>query len=250
MFQNASCLHATEPGELEAVRNLGITAPIAVIPNGVELAEFENMPERNEACKALNIDADKNYMLFLSRIHPKKGLDFLARAMAENKGRLNNWELLIAGPTDDQKYLDEITTVLSNAGIENKVHFLGMLNKIERINAYAASNLFVLPSHTENFGIVIAEAMAAGLPVITTKNTPWSEIEENNCGWWSELSDDAISNSLNIALESSPGELIQMGENGRKVIFENYPWEQQAQKMKELYEWLLSGAQRPTFVED
>ena len=249
MFQEASCVHATEPGELKAIRDLGITSPIALISNGIELSEFENMPTKSEACAKLGISETKKYILFISRIHPVKGLDFLARALADNSSELSDWELLIAGPTDDDKFLREVNNIFDKSGLTNKIHFLGMLNHADRILPYAASSLFVLPSHTENFGIVIAEAMAARIPVITTKNTPWSEIQEHNCGWWVDLSDENISKALLTALKSSTNELMKKGLNGRSLVVNNYSWDIQAEKTAKLYHWLASGGEKPDFVD-
>ena len=157
--------------------------------------------------------------------------------MAENKGNLNNWELLIAGPKDDPKYLSRIDDVIGQNGLTDKVHFLGMLDKKERILAYSAANLFLLPSHTENFGIVIAEAMAAGLPVITTKNTPWSEIKKYDCGWWVELTDNKISGALKDALIWDMKALAVKGQNGRALVKSNYSWDSRVKR----YSNFISG---------
>lgn len=122
-----------------------------------------------------------------------------------------------------------------------------MIGGEKRIDYFSASNLFVLPSHTENFGIAIAEAMAAKLPVITTHGTPWQEIEEYNAGWWVELSQVNIDNALAEALASGEDKLKQKGLNGFELI-QKYEWKYQAKKMKQVYEWVLGSEDKPEFV--
>lgn len=243
----ASCIHVTDIEELKAVRNLGITSPIALVPNGINLDEFNNMNNKQISKQNLKLEKDKKYILFLSRVHPKKGLEFLVQAWSDLAKKNKNWDLLIVGPIYDEKYYQNIKQLLVRCELDSRVYFKGMINGQDRIDAYSASDLFVLPSHSENFGIAIAEAMAAKLPVITTQGTPWKEIQEYDAGWWSELNLENITKSLQEALASSEGELKQKGLNGFELI-KKYEWKYQAQKMKQVYTWILDNGERPKFV--
>lgn len=247
ILNEAACIHATDLAEIKAIRDLGITSPIAFIPNGIELQEFEVMNVSDVAKTNLGLEKNKKYILFLSRVHPKKGLEFLVNGWIKLAKNNKEWDLLIVGPIYDETYLDNINGLLSQHGLQNRVHFKGMLSGTSRIDAFAASELFVLPSHTENFGISIAEALAAKLPVITTKGTPWKEIQEHNAGWWVTLNQANIDSALSEALSCSDEVLKQKGLNGFDFI-KNYEWKYQAEKMKLLYLYVLNQQNKPDFV--
>ncbi|QSH41011.1 glycosyltransferase [Lentisphaerota bacterium ZTH] len=249
ILKNANCLHVTARDELEAVRSLGIKAPAAIIPNGVESIEFENLPEKKAAKHALNLLQNKKHILFMSRIHPKKGLDILIKCWAKLAVEFKNWQIVIAGPVGDKSYCNLLLETIKKEKIEESVHFIGMLDQKKRISAYAAADLFVLPSHSENFGIVIAEALAAGLPVITTRNTPWQDIEKKDYGWWIDLSSEKFESTLKSAMSTSKTILHQKGENGKKLVNDKYIWEIQAAKMNEVYKWLFHGNKPPGSVD-
>jgi len=108
--------------------------------------------------------------------------------------------------------------------LDDKFIFTGALNDDEKWLAYRRAECFVLPTHTENFGIVIAEALYAGLPVITTKNAPWEGLRENNCGWWIELNYVELVGALRQAMTISAAEREAMGARGNKFVCENFAW--------------------------
>jgi glycosyltransferase involved in cell wall biosynthesis len=246
-LQNASCIHVTEIKELEAVRDLGITTLIAIVPNGINLDEFKNIKTKKDSKQSLGLDSEKNYILFMSRIHPIKGLEYLVNSWVKIAVKYQNWDLLIVGPQYDEKYIKYIKNTISKHSLTHRVTFTGMITGEKRVDAFSASDLFVLPSHTENFGIAIAEAMTAKLPVITTHGTPWQEIEKYNAGWWIELNQSNINTALNEALACSKEELKQKGLNGFELI-QKYEWKYQAKKMKQVYEWILGREEKPEFV--
>lgn len=242
-----TCIHITEPKELDAVRSLGIKTPVALVPNGVDFDEFKNLKNKIDSKKSLKLDVDKKYILFISRLHPKKGLEYLVNAWIKLAQVHTPWYLLIVGPEYDKQYIQEIKANIKNNNLEERVVFTGMLKDQNRVDAFGSSDLFVLPSHTENFGIAIAEAMVAKLPVITTHGTPWQEIEEKDAGWWVKLNQGNIDNALKKALSCSSEELKQKGLNGHELI-QKYEWKYQARKMKQVYEWVLGYGDKPKFV--
>jgi glycosyltransferase involved in cell wall biosynthesis len=174
-LKHAVALHATAASEAEQFRRLGFRQPIIISPNGVDLPE--TMPARTMR------EDGKRTILFLSRIHPKKGLLELVEAWAKIKGCPNNpfpWHIEYAGP-DYGGHLHAVQKRIKELGVESDFTYLGDLSDQEKWNAYRRADVFVLPTYSENFGIVVAEALAAGVPVITTKGTPWQELEGSSC---------------------------------------------------------------------
>lgn len=248
MFKEATCLHATEENEHKAIRNLGIKTPVALISNGIEVTEFENISSKEVAIENLKLDTTKRYILFMSRIDSKKGLEYLINGFIKLEKQFPQWKILIAGPVYDQKYFDKINMAIRKAKIHDKVHYFGMVSGKKRLDLFAASELFILPAHTENFGMVIGEAMAAKLPVITTSGTPWKVLNDNNAGWWVDLNDENIVTALEKAMQKDPYELKEMGARGYETIKRDFTWEEVAYKMKQVYSWALGKSKKPDFV--
>lgn len=248
MLKNANCLHATEEGEIDAVRRLGIRSPVALIPNGIDLNLFKGMPIRTEAKKAIDLKDEKRYALFLSRIHPRKGLDKLINAFIKIADENNEWNLLIVGPEQDEDYAKRQKEKVRNAGLEDRVIFKGQLLGTDKLYAYASSELFVLPTQFENFGLVIGEALAAGKPVLTTVNTPWSQIEEKNCGWRINPDSNDLIQAIQSAFSLSTETLDCMGNQGKDIV-RQYSWDEQAEKMIQVYRWIKGFDACPDFVD-
>jgi glycosyltransferase involved in cell wall biosynthesis len=237
-LQSASLLHATSEQEARSLRERGLTAPIAVIPNGVDLANAEKL-------KTEMLKRDPRMALYLSRIHPKKGLPLLLEAWT--KVQPENWVLNIVGP-DEGGHLAELKRQVTVLGLVNRIRFSDALTGDAKEAAFRNSELFILPTHSENFGIAVAEAMAHGLPVITTHGAPWKLLEEESCGWWVPVSVDGIAAALDDATRRSPEVLTAMGERGRAVVAERFAWDRIAGEMIACYEWLLGRGPRPGCV--
>ncbi len=235
-LQTASLLHATSEQEAQSFRDRGLNTPIAVIPNGVEL------PGNGETGKQ---KAERKTLLFLSRIHPVKGLPLLLEAWA--KVRPEGWKLRIVGP-DEGGHRAELGRQTVALGLGETVAFVGPLAGEAKEAAYREADLFVLPTHSENFGIAVAEAMAHGLPVITTHGAPWKLLEEERCGWWVPVNVEGIASALEDATRRSPEELAAMGMRGRKVVEERFSWDGIAQEFVACYAWLLGRGPQPGFV--
>jgi glycosyltransferase involved in cell wall biosynthesis len=132
--------------------------------------------------------------------------------------------------------------------ISDQVQLIGGVYGAEKWKRFQQADLFVLPSYSENFGIVVAEALASGTPVLTTQGTPWQELETQNCGWWIELSVDEIVKALRTFINTSETTLEVMGKNGRQLVEEKYSIEAVARQMKELYEWIVCPKDKPQFI--
>jgi glycosyltransferase involved in cell wall biosynthesis len=242
-LESASLLHATSEQEAQSFRDRGLTAPIAIIPNGVDLAL---MPSEGLKVQG-RMSREPKTALFLSRIHPKKGLPLLLEAWARLKPA--GWRLKIVGP-DEGGHRAELERQVALLGLADGVRFSGPLTGTAKETAFRDSDLFVLPTHSENFGIAVAEAMAHGLPVIITHGAPWRMVEEESCGWWVPVSVDGIAAALDDATRKSPGELSAMGERGRAVVAKRFAWDKIAGEMIGCYRWVLGEGTKPGCVLD
>ena len=240
-LEKASCIHATSSMEAENIRALGLKNPIAMIPNGVKIEDF---PE-----KIPNKDSFPKKILFLSRIHPKKGIENLIEAwnLIDNKIR-GNWKIEIVG-NGNEKYIRTLTEKISSYGLNKQIIMMKPVFGEKKIQLFRGATLFVLPSYSENFGIVIAEALACYTPVITTKRTPWGDLNHYNCGWWIDIGVDPLKEALEDALCRPNEDINLMGVNGRKLVIEKYSINSIAKKMFILYEWLLKKNDKPNFVQ-
>lgn len=246
-LNNCSCVHVTDVSELEAVRALGIKSPIAVIPNGVDTGEFFDLDSKFICKRRLSLSPDKRYLLFFSRIHPKKGLDLLLDVFGTIKDQFPDWNLLIAGANDDDRYHASICQKIAVADLDSRVKMLGLIVGKNRREVFGASDLFVLPTTSENFGMSIAEALASGLPVITTKGAPWEAIVTHSAGWWIDLESQALRSSLVEAMSMPTDRLSVMGFAGKRVV-KDMSWRSVASQMEQVYLWTLGKLKKPDCV--
>lgn len=248
-LESAALLHATSRQEAETLRGLGLTAPIAVIPNGVDLPVGRAGLGAPTSSSIYNPQSTTRNpvrtALFLSRVHPKKGLPLLLEAWA--KVRPENWILHIVGP-DEGGHVAELKRLLTVLGLADLIRFSDALTGDAKEAAFRDSDLFILPTHSENFGIAVAEAMSHGLPVITTHGAPWELLESERCGWWVPVSAEGIAAALDDATRLGPEELAAMGARGRAVVAERFAWDKIAAEMIACYEWLLGGGTKPDCV--
>jgi len=240
-LQNANCLHATSDQEAYNFRRIGLTGPIAIIPNGIDANEFERKRIKNKKSKQV--------VLYLSRIHKIKGIELLLHAwsLVDIKIR-NSWELLIIGIPSSQDYLNLIANMISYLHIEDQVKILAPKFGADKIKAFHNSEIFVLPSYSENFGLAVAEAAASGLPIITTKGTPWSLLESYNAGKWVDISIEHLKQALSELMLLSNTQRNIMGINAKKMILDNFQIDSISHKIQILYNWLLNLESKPDFV--
>ncbi len=230
----AKVIHATSPEEADDMRSIGIKRPIAVIPNGVVLPTLSPIAKTHPPT-----------VLFLSRLTPKKGLLNLVAAWAQV--RPIGWRCVIAGP-DEANYRATVEQAVLRAGLQSEFCFCGPVADDQKWPLYASARIFVLPTFNENFGIVVAEALACGVPVITTKGAPWSDLEAYRCGWWIDIGVDSLANALRKAMAISERECAEMGDRGHRLVKEKYAWQPIAHQMIEVYQWIIAGGRPPACV--
>lgn len=229
-IKNANYLHATAESEKINLLKLGYNHNIEVIANGIDV---------NSIQIKLNWKRNKK-ILFLSRIHVKKGIEILLEALSELRDKLQGYTIYIAGE-GDTNYINQLREKAEILKINDLISFCGGVYGENKWKLFQQADLFILPSYSENFGIVVAEALASGVPVITTKGTPWEELETEHCGWWIEIGTQSTKNAINKFLELSTYELKLMGENGRKLIERKYSSKKMAEDMTNLYKKTLAN---------
>lgn len=224
----ADVIHATAESEKDNLRALGWNGNVCVIGNCVDVDSI------GMKCSWKR----KKNILFLSRVHVKKGINFLIEAVAELKDELAGYRVVIAGPCDDG-YIDELKTLANKSGVAEIVTFEGAVFGERKYDLYREADVFVLPTHSENFGIVVTEALACGTPVITTVGTPWRELEDYGCGWWTEIGTQPTVNALKEFLSLSETEIERMGRNGRRLVEEKFSCQKIAKDFITMYEELV-----------
>ncbi len=219
----ADAIHVTAPGEEADVRRVGLTNPVVVVPLGVKMSA--------EGLKREKKESPVKTLLFTGRVAPIKALPNLVEAMSLSRG----WRLRIVGP-DEEGHAAELKALAEKNGVSGRVDFVGPKYGDDLAEEYLQADCFVLPSFSENFGSVVVEAMAAGLPVIVSRGTPWQEVEERECGWWVENDPVTLARTIAEMMSLPDDERREMGARGRKLVEEKYQWSAIGRQMAEAYE--------------
>lgn len=236
-LEGALVLHATSASELRNIRKAGFENAVAVIPNGITVPAEEEL---------LYVKTTGR-VLFLSRLVPNKGIEELIDAWQKIKpARKEGFILDIVGEgkPDYVRFLKDKL----NEKDEQHIRFHGAAYGKEKESFYKNAELFVLPTYTENFGIVVAEALSYGVPVITTKGAPWEDLETHGAGWWIEIGTEPLKYALEEALLLPAASRAEKGKKGRALVEQKYSIEAVAEQMLELYEWVLQQRDTPSFV--
>jgi glycosyltransferase involved in cell wall biosynthesis len=235
-LSHAALLVATAQQEVQDIRRMMPGKNIAVVPNGVEL------PTVSQRSVIKGQRSGVRTVMFLGRIHPVKGLKNLVEAW--HLVRPSGWRCILAGP-DEAGHQKELQAILQSRKLENIFAFPGLMNDGQKWALFRDAGLFVLPSFTENFGVAAAEALAAGVPVIATKGTPWEELRTQNCGWWVDIGIEPLATALREGVSLSDQERFEMGQRGRRLVEEKYSWPQIGRDMLTVYEWILGKGPQP-----
>lgn len=241
---SAACLRALTQNEVQDYRLAGIRGNVAVLPNGVVIPTdvtsdlvFEAFPELRS----------RRIVLFLGRLHQKKGVDLLCRAWLRISSQFPDAVLFIAGPDSDGT-MSHLRSMIANAAGATRVIFAGMLSGPLKWSALRAAEVFVLPSHSEGFSVSTIEALGMGVPVIITRQCWFPEVAEKSCGWVIEPDADQTADRITEALTMSSAERSARQANARNLVETSYSWPVVGRKMVQAYEWILGG-NRPEFAD-
>jgi glycosyltransferase involved in cell wall biosynthesis len=175
-----------------------------------------------------------------------KNVDVLLKAWLQLNELTKDTELLIIG-AGDLEYEKELRGYIFFNKINN-VSFLGFLNGEALTEKIRSLDFLILPSKSENFGMVVPEALIYGIPVIASKGTPWEELNTHNCGWWVDNDVDTLTATIEKAIHLPEEKRMEMGKRGQELIKNNYSVEVVSKKMIRLYDWILNGGEKPEFV--
>jgi glycosyltransferase involved in cell wall biosynthesis len=224
-------LHVTSAEEArESAGRVG-RAEAVLVANGVDVPDRVAHVEAREGLR----------LLCLGRVHPKKGLENLLTACKILDGRIEGrWSLVIAG-ADAGEYTEQVRALIDELALSPRVEVLGFVVGEAKQRLFERSDVAVLPSYTESFALVAAEALAHGVPVAASKGTPWSRIEEVGCGLWVDNDPESLAKALE-RMHGMP--LRDMGERGRAWIAREFSWTRRAQEMAAVYEDLARAGRR------
>lgn len=236
-LRKAACIQATCPEELEYFRKLGFRAPVAIIPNAVDLSD---MP-------APNNKKDSIFRVgYLGRIHPRKNIERILYALASETMKSIDTECIIMG-SGDSEYESFLKKEVDRLGLRN-VSFLGFLLGNDKQEAIRSLSVLVTPSDFENFGNNIVEALKLGVPCIASTGTPWQELEQYHCGRWIPNDVSSIASAMKELACLSSDEILAMGNNAQKLLQDNYELSVVSRKLVKMYQWIVNGGATPDFV--
>ncbi|MDX2215587.1 MAG: glycosyltransferase [Oculatellaceae cyanobacterium bins.114] len=240
-LKGSAALHFTSTQEQAEANQLEMAFNGFVVPHGLDLPAI--IPNaRQKLCKQLAtqssasnpvIAPDQPIITFLSRLHPKKGLDTLITALAMLK--TNSFQFVIAG-TGTPDYETEIDRLLTQSGLQTRTHRIGFVEGEQKDLLLQGSDLFALTSHSENFGIAVLEALASGLPVLTTPGVALSTVvQQHNLGWVVDQCPQAIAHAIEQTLQH-PEQLATKRDRARQMVQQQFTWDKIAQDLIHQYE--------------
>jgi glycosyltransferase involved in cell wall biosynthesis len=238
MLNDAAFLHFLNADERALAERLHFTSPTRVLPNGIFLEEFDPLPDKGAFRAAIPEIAGARLVLFLGRLHYKKGLDFLADAFAIVSREFADAHLVVAGPDDGVKASFE--SQIARLGIADRVHLVGPIYAAQKLAALRDCDCFCLPSHQEGFSVAIIEAMACEAPVVITPGCHFPDVSSSRAGIIAELDAPAIAAAIGTILRNAQA-AAKMGKNGRELVVERFTWPKIARQMVDDYRQIVRG---------
>lgn len=236
-IEQAAAIQATCRQEAEHIAVLGYKNPIAIVPNSIDISGC--LPVRTETNK-------KRRFGFVGRIHPIKNIDIMLEAWNALGNKTAECELIIVGD-GDATYKKILVEYIQKHNLNNVV-FTGFLSGAKLTEYIRSFDYLMLVSKSENFGMVVPEALVNGVPCIATEHTPWEELNSSRCGWWINDGTEPLRAAICEAIGLSEKERQEMGIRGIELVKTNYSVEAVAKKMRELYGWILKGGEKPEFI--
>jgi glycosyltransferase involved in cell wall biosynthesis len=237
-LNRAAAFHFTSQEEADDVARLRLKPRPVVLPLGLDLSAFKQMPARALLREKLKWGEDECCILFLSRLHTKKGLDLLFQAFAQLRTKYAKLVLLIAGD-GDADYTARLVKHVDELGLSSAVHWLGFVNAESKLEALAAADVFCLPSYSENFGVALLEGMAAGLPCVASDQVALAN-PAANAGVVRRVQCTVESVALGLEeMLTSRARAVQLGQKAQAFAFEHYDITQLGQKLRRLYDEVL-----------
>lgn len=236
LLARATRLQALTETEAAQMRAFGLQVPAAIIPNGVSMDWLEG--ERGDLAARLGLPAGTRTLLFLSRVHPKKGLDVLLRAFAQ--AALKDVVLVIAGDDAGSGYAGQMRALAAELGLKGRCRFIGEVRGAEKRAVLSGADAYALTSHSEGLPVAVVEAMASALPVLITPGCNIPQVAEAGAGLIVAPEVDAVTVGLQTLFADAAG-LRQLGERGRALVRERLTWPEIARQTLETYSDMVSS---------
>jgi poly(glycerol-phosphate) alpha-glucosyltransferase len=246
LLRRPACFHALAPAEAKGIRRAGYRGPIVVIPNGVDVDRFNQLPHPDDADREWGALKGRRVALFLSRLSAEKGLDLLIPAWADICGEASYGDvmLVLTGP-DDRGYGRVVDRLIEQHGVGKHVLRTGPAYDLDKDRLISRADAFVLPSYSEGFSVAVLENMAAGKPVLITPGCNFPQVAERGAGLCVVPDRAAIREGLRRLLDMSPPERQEMGQLGRNLVRDSYSWSAVAEKMIAVYSAVIHGSELP-----
>ena len=232
--RHADHIHSTADSEKENLLKLGYNKNIEVVGLGID---SDNITIKKSWAKTHTI-------LFLSRVHKKKGVDFLIQACSILRKELDGYNVIIAGEGDTE-YVAHLKMKIAEESLGDVVKLAGGVYGEEKWSLIQSADFFVLPTYSENFGLAVAESLASGTPVITTDGTPWQDVDSHDCGIWTNIGAQPLAEAMSKMIACTESDLERMGRNGRALIEQKYSANVMAERMMKLYDSVLKRPSSP-----
>ncbi|MGB2925461.1 MAG: glycosyltransferase [Limnothrix sp.] len=236
-LQRSGAIHTLNQQESDNIQALGFSR-LEILPNGIRQSEFEKLIDPEFFYQHFPETKDKDIILFLSRVDPKKGLDLLIPAFSSIRGQFPNSHLVIAGP-DSVGFMPTVQSYLQAADCENAVTITGMLTGDLKQAALAAANVYALTSYSEGFSMSVLEGMAAGLPCMITTACNFPEAGEAGVAKVVDIEIESITEALTELLDDLP-KAKAMGSAARDFVFQEYTWNKISAKLISVYKSLVT----------
>lgn len=245
-LKRSAAIHCTAPEEMRAIAELGLEDRSFLIPNALNLDAFATLPRTGHFRTKLGIAPEDIIMLFVGRLHPKKGIDVMLQTFERLAGDHGKLHLVLVGP-DEHGYAASVPAWALQHGLSKRVHLTGQLVGDERVSAYAHADLLVLLSASENFGMSAAEAMAASVPVVVTEGVGiGSWIIDHAAGMVVPRDVESAVSAIH-SLICNPTSRKRMGANGRRLVEREFSLDQVGSKMARAYAQLLETSAVTSF---
>ena len=232
ILKNASKVIALTKTEAEQYEKMGVDGnKIEIMPNGVDLSEYENLPKRGEFRSKYAIRDDEKIVLYLGRLNKTKGIDLLVKAFKDISKELNNVRLVLVGPDDG--YQSALEELIQSLKVDNKVLFTGFASNDEKMAAFVDADVFITPSFS-GFPVTFLEACACGTPIITTNNGDELEWIHDKIGYVVEYDKEQLRDAI-IKVLSDEGLRRRFREEGRKSVREKFGWDGIVKEIERLY---------------
>ena len=232
LFQRARYIQALSKSEAEQIRAFGIEAPIVEIPNGVDPNMFSGTSA--PLASQIGLASGQKTLLFLSRLHPKKGADILLKAFAQSKNLRDGWTLVVAGNDAGSGYADKLKELARQLQLQDRCRFIGEVRGKNKVATLCGADAFVLPTHSEGLPVALLEALAAGLPVITSPGANLPELTSVGAGIVVPNTPEAVCAAMEDVAEN-PEAATAMANRGRNLVMTHFAWSAIAQQTLEIY---------------